>query len=1366
MANMSSFYGGRSAPSFTIVKSFDGVDIPSNRYTKTFYAIDNKNKLVHGTLRYWEGQNIEPESIVRVGTGDNPECIIRKTRNNFAQYNWRLTENNGAKVDEIQLPQIFAKGMLQCFSEGVATLDEVNYQEYVLIDTITNLNEYSNPDNGKIYRRGFDVNNGMQGAEYIGRITGPQGYNTGIQLDTFSNVGKINNPIEEQIIYSDLVPGGVKKQVSDESTGEVTEKLEENRNIECVYANVLDESGNVLHTKIGFKFPYLVNTFKSDLVAPYGLPSNLISETDKDGNILSKEHSNNNPFYRHWSIKIPYGKKGDSVELIRKQPTVAPEGINYYTSLYNLKKNISPIALESSVEFSSDKYLIDEDDEEENKIAYIKLEENKFVKAEDCTNNKVFYKIRNYNTKEEGILSIPIEIGDIDSIIKTNLDKNGILTIYYDNGKEEIAKNKIRWINDIKLNTEGDNPNYKLHVTYNTLDSDGRIEEKDIGKSIRWIENLEVNKDDKKLYVTYNIPKTDETSKIEAISEPIRSIENLYVDGENKKLCVTYNTPREGKDSKTEEISEPIRWIENLQVNSGEKDNQKLHVTYNTPKANGVSEEDIGVPINFIKELYIGTADDYIATKKKVKPNCLYVRYSDPNFYSDSNQYITIDGKQWVELGILTPPVQGLKILKEYSEAEFTDEVKHTPPEVLFENTAAYGGAITVAGSMHIFDYLTNQWTDTKIVIGEAHTILDNYVSTNTNNDNNFLINNNKSALSDTLPLKLNQEDIASSSNIEDFNNIDKQGIYSIQKDLTNKPSTDSCVDSNLIVLKINDIIHQIFLKDDKVYSRYRYQENTKNIWTSWKNNIGTDFKGSNTTTAGIRGLVPAPPTTTETDNYFLKSNGYWTDLNGTFARLGKSETFTDTPVFSKGFTSQGTTVSTFTNAVSITAADSTDKKALSVTNGISAGNISASGNGKFSSINIGNTEIINDSCVGKFASITSTSGISITNGGVTADNGVGQFASISATGNISTSGGDISTSKGDINTSNGNISATGSISTDNGNISATGSISTTNGNIIATSGDISTTNGNISASGNGKFGSINIGDIEVINSSCQGIFSSIDINKDTTNKSKASISATGVGKFSSINIGNTEVIDSSSNGKFSSINIGNTEVIDSSFNGKFSSIEVTTGSISVKQNGSETASISNDGKLTIKKTDDIKIEEYKSDGTISTVTGGAVEIKGGMLVKKSIYSDGKVYNAVWNDLADSIIVNKDAKIEAGYCYCLKDNKYVKSSKYLDNGIIGIHSDTYGFKMGDKIGEKQLDCAVAGFVLAYVDKDYLPGTALTCTKDGRLTKMKSKDKQRFPEKIVATYWKDEPNEEWGSDNRKVKVNGRKWVKIK
>lgn len=547
MANMSSFYGGRSAPSFTIVKNFDGIDVPSNKYTKTFYAINDKNELVHGALSFWEGRNTDPESIVRVGTGDNPECIIRKTRNNFVQYSWRLTENNGTKVDEIQLPRILAKGMFQCFSEGVATLDEVNYQEYVLIDTVTNLNEYSNPDNGKIYRRGFDVNNGMHGAEYIGRIIGPQGYNTGIQLDTFSNIDNdTSNQKIKGTVIADLLPGS--NLVIENN------QLKEGQGIECIYANVLDEGGNILQTKIGFKFPYLVNTFKAKQISPYDISEdeNLITEIKENGEDLKNFSDNPNPFYRHWNIKIPHGKKGDSIELIRKQPTLAPAGINYYTSLYNLKKNISPIALESSVEFNSDKYLIDED-EEKNKIAYIKLEENKFVKAEDCTNNKVFYVIRNYDNLEKGSVSIPFEVGDINSIIKTNLADDGTLTIYYDNGEEEIAKNRI----------------------------------------------------------------------------------------------------------------------------------------------------------NFIKEVYIGTADD--ATKNnKVKPNCLYVRYSDPDYFLREEDYIEINGKKWVELGILTPHIQGQKFIGTYNE--FPGDKLHTPPEDMTGSITGYGGLILVSGIIYVFDYLTNTW--------------------------------------------------------------------------------------------------------------------------------------------------------------------------------------------------------------------------------------------------------------------------------------------------------------------------------------------------------------------------------------------------------------------------------------------------------------------------------------------------------------------------------------------------------------------------------------------------------------------------------------------------------------------------------
>lgn len=170
---------------------------------------------------------------------------------------------------------------------------------------------------------------------------------------------------------------------------------------------------------------------------------------------------------------------------------------------------------------------------------------------------------------------------------------------------------------------------------------------------------------------------------------------------------------------------------------------------------------------------------------------------------------------------------------------------------------------------------------------------------------------------------------------------------------------------------------------------------------------------------------------------------------------------------------------------------------------------------------------------------------------------------------------------------------------------------------------------------------------------------------------------------------------------------------------------------------------------------------------TAANITNGgaSLNVAGGILVVGGI-KGSSVYNAVWNDLADCIPVNDECKVEPGYCYCFDGEKYYKSTKYLDEGIIGIDSDTYGMNMGHKPNMNQMDVAVSGFVLAYVDKEYTPGTPLTCTENGYLTEIKKEDKIEYPEKIVATYWKNEPAEEWGTEERKVKVNGRKWVKIK
>ena len=171
--------------------------------------------------------------------------------------------------------------------------------------------------------------------------------------------------------------------------------------------------------------------------------------------------------------------------------------------------------------------------------------------------------------------------------------------------------------------------------------------------------------------------------------------------------------------------------------------------------------------------------------------------------------------------------------------------------------------------------------------------------------------------------------------------------------------------------------------------------------------------------------------------------------------------------------------------------------------------------------------------------------------------------------------------------------------------------------------------------------------------------------------------------------------------------------------------------------------------------------------GTVtSDSTSGALTVStGGIYAASGIKSNTGVYNAVWNDLADCIPVDDECKVEPGYCYCFDGERYYKSTKYMDEGIIGIDSDTYGMNMGRKPGLNQMDVAVAGFVLAYVDKEYKPGTPLTCTENGYLTEIKREDKIEYPERIIATYWKNEPADEWGSDSRKVKVNGRKWVKV-
>ena len=138
----------------------------------------------------------------------------------------------------------------------------------------------------------------------------------------------------------------------------------------------------------------------------------------------------------------------------------------------------------------------------------------------------------------------------------------------------------------------------------------------------------------------------------------------------------------------------------------------------------------------------------------------------------------------------------------------------------------------------------------------------------------------------------------------------------------------------------------------------------------------------------------------------------------------------------------------------------------------------------------------------------------------------------------------------------------------------------------------------------------------------------------------------------------------------------------------------------------------------------------------------------------------GAVHNAVWNDLADCIEVPEDTDLEFGYCYTWNGDKVEKTSRKSKN-CIGIHSNTAGLFMGEK-PTKTIQTAVAGFALAYVDKIYPEGTPLTWSDNGKLTKCTVLKRVLHPERVIATFYKEEKQESWHG----VKVNNRHWVKVR
>lgn len=277
MSEMSSFYGGRQGNSIVIAKRFDGIDIPqvagSYIYTRGLYAVDE-----HGKFIVTQDNTISGTIGVGVvgASGDyeysTTDFLIKKTKENYLGTGivgfaaWGGHDNDGSLIAEDQTyvfyPEL-AQGMVQFFEQGAKTASEVNYGAYVIIDTIFNMASSNDPDNGKIFRRGMDINsvNGLAGAEYIGQIIGPQGEASELGINTYDSVLALN-PHNEDVYNSandSIVPGSYK-------VGDT--RLYEDE-IKYAWATIKDAFGNVIGCQLGFKFPTLVNDYEARSLSPY-----------------------------------------------------------------------------------------------------------------------------------------------------------------------------------------------------------------------------------------------------------------------------------------------------------------------------------------------------------------------------------------------------------------------------------------------------------------------------------------------------------------------------------------------------------------------------------------------------------------------------------------------------------------------------------------------------------------------------------------------------------------------------------------------------------------------------------------------------------------------------------------------------------------------------------------------------------------------------------------------------------------------------------------------------------------------------------------------------------------------------------------
>lgn len=554
--------------------------------------------------------------------------------------------------------------MVEQFKQGPA-YTEVHYDEHVIINT----EDKNNPTNGQIYRRGYDYNNDMGGAELIGTIVGPAGKAPLLTMDDYKTIDNMQGTEglidDENGHYISMKTKGQLAVPSEqnEASGLVPGKQGEefNDTIKWVSYSFRDPQGKDTIAHVGFQIPYPVIDFET--INTDFWESLEIERTD------NKTH----PFYEKWKITIPRGQKGDCIQNFR---VITPTGNNVET-----------------------------DYKDSNEV------------ADDINNSRqiLVYDYYVYNDAQGNPIKNPIKktlyIGDYNVIKSINLNDNGTLTVAYTHDSDSVFSQKIKWIDNIVLTEDG-----TLLLKYNTQENPTSLENK-----IKWIKDIYLQSNGV-LTVKYNDNSTEQiTTSSESADEddpdstqtdgivlrwinsiqssengiitvhynngdaqiineddPLKFINSITLTNEGI-LQVKYNTSNTSENINNQ--NNPIKWISaiNINDNTATEDKGKLIVTYNNGSADKInmryptnieidetldeehpenqykikttySNGDINYsasPINYIKKMLVSSNGHLLA------------QYTDYNQNTGASTTINNVTQDWADLGIVSPEAFG-----------------------------------------------------------------------------------------------------------------------------------------------------------------------------------------------------------------------------------------------------------------------------------------------------------------------------------------------------------------------------------------------------------------------------------------------------------------------------------------------------------------------------------------------------------------------------------------------------------------------------------------------------------------------------------------------------------------------------------